>query len=184
MSLLCIVSSISALEFWSSDILTGSQTMISIFTASIPYTWHPTVHVRPSRWYNRPRDAVTRVSGISCPSVNQAGTALSEPQYRDRDHQRDERRRMDNLNRFWSSDILTGSQTRLRLVETGGEFWSSDILTGSQTAPRAPHHAPPFWSSDILTGSQTALRFRIVGGRFWSSDILTGSQTESGDVER
>ena len=56
-------------------------------------------------------------------------------------------------------------------------FWSSDILTGSQTARLQPAENSPFWSSDILTGSQTTYGTRIVGGSFWSSDILTGSQT-------
>ncbi len=34
-------------------------------------------------------------------------------------------------------------------------FWSSDILTGSQTERATSRPTPPFWSSDILTGSQT-----------------------------
>ena len=34
---------------------------------------------------------------------------------------------------FWSSDILTGSQTLRERLEVADAFWSSDILTGSQT---------------------------------------------------
>ena len=35
-------------------------------------------------------------------------------------------------------------------------FWSSDILTGTQTAALHSLSSPQFWSSDILTGTQTA----------------------------
>ena len=35
------------------------------------------------------------------------------------------------------------------------EFWSSDKLTGSQTRSRAGLLITAFWSSDKLTGSQT-----------------------------
>ena len=34
-------------------------------------------------------------------------------------------------------------------------FWSSGILTGSQTPTLINLHIPGFWSSGILTGSQT-----------------------------
>ena len=34
---------------------------------------------------------------------------------------------------FWSSDILTGSQTNDIVIAEYVVFWSSDILTGSQT---------------------------------------------------
>ena len=37
--------------------------------------------------------------------------------------------------RFWSSDILTGSQTVRNVSAVAYSFWSSDILTGSQTSP-------------------------------------------------
>ena len=35
--------------------------------------------------------------------------------------------------RFWSSDKLTGSQTRALIAALDCLFWSSDKLTGSQT---------------------------------------------------
>ena len=35
-------------------------------------------------------------------------------------------------------------------------FWSSDILTGTQTGHGTPLSGDAFWSSDILTGTQTA----------------------------
>ena len=57
--------------------------------------------------------------------------------------------------RFWSSDKLTGSQTRAGLSSTLLTFWSSDKLTGSQTLETLANYMFPFWSSDKLTGSQT-----------------------------
>ena len=56
---------------------------------------------------------------------------------------------------FWSSDKLTGSQTRAGTPPLTRGFWSSDKLTGSQTRPGAGSRAEQFWSSDKLTGSQT-----------------------------
>ncbi len=56
---------------------------------------------------------------------------------------------------FWSSDILTGSQTRSAREPATTTFWNSDILTGSQTSELASRRVELFWSSDILTGSQT-----------------------------
>ena len=38
---------------------------------------------------------------------------------------------------FWSSDKLTGSQTRYAHEGDAGLFWSSDKLTGSQTGNEA-----------------------------------------------
>ena len=35
---------------------------------------------------------------------------------------------------FWSSDILTGNQTRSLVTSALVMFWSSDILTGNQTS--------------------------------------------------
>ena len=40
---------------------------------------------------------------------------------------------------FWSSDNLTGSQTRYALSELITKFWSSDNLTGSQTSKEDSH---------------------------------------------
>ena len=59
------------------------------------------------------------------------------------------------------------------------EFWSSDILTGSQTKRGKRQVVAVFWSSDILTGSQTGFSEKAIMASFWSSDILTGSQTRS-----
>ena len=56
---------------------------------------------------------------------------------------------------FWSSDILTGNQTLIRIDIPRGTFWSSDILTGNQTHAEADGIYTAFWSSDILTGNQT-----------------------------
>ena len=79
--------------------------------------------------------------------------------------------------RFWSSDKLTGSQTRRVARYPEQLFWSSDKLTGSQTPHGVDQPLGLFWSSDKLTGSQTggegAERLVV----FWSSDKLTGSQT-------
>ena len=57
-------------------------------------------------------------------------------------------------------------------------FWSSDKLTGSQTRYRAEFNLKGFWSSDKLTGSQTIGVDFTVTVEFWSSDKLTGSQTD------
>ena len=57
--------------------------------------------------------------------------------------------------RFWSSDKLTGSQTRLYEIKERKRFWSSDKLTGSQTTRTPKTKGDTFWSSDKLTGSQT-----------------------------
>ena len=59
---------------------------------------------------------------------------------------------------FWSSDILTGSQTERDRISADRSFWSSDILTGSQTQSFYREPKLVFWSSDILTGSQTFLK--------------------------
>ena len=59
------------------------------------------------------------------------------------------------FNRFWSSDKLTGSQTRTQRTRGNGWFWSSDKLTGSQTESFNRFSNGWFWSSDKLTGSQT-----------------------------
>ena len=56
-------------------------------------------------------------------------------------------------------------------------FWSSGILTGSQTGVRHAEYEAGFWSSGILTGSQTQNTNRALSSMFWSSGILTGSQT-------
>ncbi len=40
--------------------------------------------------------------------------------------------------KFWSSDILTGSQTERHRDDALLAFWSSDILTGSQTPSSCP----------------------------------------------
>ena len=39
--------------------------------------------------------------------------------------------------RFWSSDKLTGSQTKAFATSVAQKFWSSDKLTGSQTGTRS-----------------------------------------------
>ena len=56
-------------------------------------------------------------------------------------------------------------------------FWSSGILTGSQTNASENVYIQLFWSSGILTGSQTGVRASSMSTQFWSSGILTGSQT-------
>ena len=48
------------------------------------------------------------------------------------------------MNSFWSSDILTGSQTGEHAYTAVVEFWSSDILTGSQTLYVADDRAASF----------------------------------------
>ena len=48
------------------------------------------------------------------------------------------------MNSFWSSDILTGSQTGEHAYTAVVEFWSSDILTGSQTLYVAADRAASF----------------------------------------
>ena len=70
-----------------------------------------------------------------------------------------------------------GIMSAIAFAPQGRSFWSSDILTGSQTAFRSFTNSSQFWSSDILTGSQTRLIKRAIRTQFWSSDILTGSQT-------
>ena len=62
------------------------------------------------------------------------------------------------LQRFRSSDKLTGSQTAPAPNEAYRVFRSSDKLTGSQTGPASPPRASLFRSSDKLTGSQTTLQ--------------------------
>lgn len=57
--------------------------------------------------------------------------------------------------RFWSSDKLTGSQTRRIIKLEESRFWSSGKLTGSQTATLTYFHGWSFWGSGKLTGSQT-----------------------------
>ena len=57
--------------------------------------------------------------------------------------------------RFWSSDKLTGSQTKIAVNACDLPFWSSDKLTGSQTIGVDFTVTVEFWSSDKLTGSQT-----------------------------
>ena len=59
------------------------------------------------------------------------------------------------LELFWSSGILTGSQTNTFAKLVLFLFWSSGILTGSQTVNCVLTDTPEFWSSGILTGSQT-----------------------------
>ena len=81
---------------------------------------------------------------------------------------------------FWSSGILTGSQTGNYVRITNEEFWSSGILTGSQTCSISDICKIRFWSSGILTGSQTRKRRFMLPLTFWSSGILTGSQTTQG----
>ena len=78
---------------------------------------------------------------------------------------------------FWSSGILTGSQTTFKLFIASFRFWSSGILTGSQTGEVCLVLGAKFWSSGILTGSQTGEVCLVLGAKFWSSGILTGSQT-------
>ena len=56
---------------------------------------------------------------------------------------------------FWSSDKLTGNQTRFVIFGSDGAFWSSDKLTGNQTNHDAVMPTDLFWSSDKLTGNQT-----------------------------
>ncbi len=82
-----------------------------------------------------------------------------------------------SLLEFWSSDKLTGSQTRSELCALNWAFWSSDKLTGSQTKGKAYRKRSMFWSSDKLTGSQTLATYRSHDKGFWSSDKLTGNQT-------
>ena len=65
------------------------------------------------------------------------------------------------------------------MIEVRGfMFWSSGILTGSQTFETAIPDRYRFWSSGILTGSQTSVKEIGKNMEFWSSGILTGSQTE------
>ena len=80
---------------------------------------------------------------------------------------------------FWSSDKLTGNQTRFCHSNTLIAFWSSDKLTGNQTVFQGAGPSEPFWSSDKLTGNQTELSGREHRAEFWSSDKLTGNQTRS-----
>ena len=61
-------------------------------------------------------------------------------------------------------------------------FWSSDKLTGSQTRPYIWAYTIVFWSSDKLTGSQTGIEFDSAKEAFWSSDKLTGSQTADAET--
>ncbi len=56
-------------------------------------------------------------------------------------------------------------------------FWSSDKLTGNQTRSIACLQLLPFWSSDKLTGNQTYKLDNNSNNKFWSSDKLTGNQT-------
>ena len=83
------------------------------------------------------------------------------------------------LQRFRSSDKLTGSQTFRQRTTTLFAFRSSDKLTGSQTNGICNKLVSLFRSSDKLTGSQTEWRMVVSILMFRSSDKLTGSQPQA-----
>ena len=64
---------------------------------------------------------------------------------------------------------------------TGIWFWSSDKLTGSQTRYLSQPFHRLFWSSDKLTGSQTWQAAHVARHAFWSSDKLTDGQTRNNE---
>ena len=56
-------------------------------------------------------------------------------------------------------------------------FWSSVVLTGNHTPVRVNDVVELFWSSVVLTGNHTALATGTVKLMFWSSVVLTGNHT-------